>query len=164
MFKSNLLKAIYVSSLVLFLVSCSAVNNKVEEVLELDSDFKLSFVVADDLNPDDSRVPSPVIIRMYELQDVKAFKKSNFIDLYERDIEILGESMLTRQMLKPIKPGQQSQSDFVLSKETRFVGLYVEFLQYENAKYKLTIPVEKNIKANAFAKVQLSGNTISLLK
>ncbi len=161
MFKLNLIKLLYVTLMALFLTSCSS---QVSEVLELDSDFELSFFAENNINPDDSKIPSPVIIRMYELHGVKAFEKANFIDLYERDAEILGNSLITQQILKALKPGEQSNTDFVLSKETKFVGLYVEFLEYENAKYKLAIPIEKSYLSDASAKVLLSGNTISLIE
>lgn len=157
-------KALYVAGMALILASCSSVNSNVGDVFGLDKDLKLSFVALPDVNPDESETPSPVIIRMYELSSVKAFKNANFIDLYERDADILGKSMLSQQSLKPIKPGEQSHTNFVLGKETKFIGLYVEFLQYEDAKYKLTIPIEKSNVISASSKIQLSGNNISLLE
>lgn len=164
MFKSNLLKFFYVSGMVLFLMSCSSSSTEPGGVLDFDTDFKLKIVAEENINPDDNKVPSPVIVRMYELKTTKAFEQANFIDLYEKDSEILGKSLVTSQLLKPIKPGESSNTNFILSKDTQFVGLYVEFLQYENAKYKLTIPVEKAYLISSSSEVLLSGNTISLLE
>ncbi|MCP4321111.1 MAG: type VI secretion system lipoprotein TssJ [Psychromonas sp.] len=162
--KLKFLKTFYVSAMVLLLASCSVVNTKVGGVLDLDTDFQLTFVVEDNINPDDSKEPSPVIVRMYELKSTKLFENSNFIDLYERDVEVLGKSMITQQSLKAIKPSEARTANFVLSKDTKYIGLYVEFLQYEDAKYKVTIPIAQTNVVSSSAKVQISENTISILK
>lgn len=158
------LKSFYVLSAMLLLASCSTVNTKVGGVLDLDTDFQLSFVAEENINPDDSKIPSPVIVRMYELKSTKLFEKANFIDLYESDAEVLGKSLIAQQVLKAIKPGEARTADFVLSKDTQYIGLYVEFLQFENAKYKVTIPIAQTNVISSSAKVQLSENTISILK
>ena len=162
--KCNLMKIFYTTIAMLLLTSCSAVNTKVGGVLDLDTDFQLSFVVEQNINPDDNKIPSPVIVRMYELKSTKLFKKANFIDLYERDSEVLGKSLIAQQVLKAIKPGEQRKANFVLSKDTQYIGLYVEFLQFNNAKYKVTIPIAQTNIVSSAATVQLSENTISILK
>jgi type VI secretion system protein VasD len=101
---------------------------------------------------------------MYELKSTKAFENANFIDLYERDSEILGKTMITEQALKPIQPNEDSTAKFVLSKGTKYIGLYAEFLQYEDAKYKVIIPVAETNVVSSTAKVQLIDNKMILLK
>jgi type VI secretion system protein VasD len=133
-------------------------------LLDLDTDLKLSFIVEKNVNPDDNKVSSPVIVRMYELKSTKAFENANFIDLYERDSEILGKTMITEQALKPIQPSEDSTAKFVLSKGTKYIGLYAEFLQYEDAKYKVIIPVAETNVVTSTAKVQLIDNKMVLLK
>lgn len=161
---SQLLKIFTLTSLLFGLAACSTANTKVGGVLGLDTDFKLTFITEQDVNPDDNNVPSPVIIRLYELKSTKQFKKANFIDLYEQDSEVLGKSMITKQVLKAQKPGEQSESNFVLNKETQFVGLYVEFLQFEDAKYKVTIPIEQTNVVSSEAKVKLTSNRVIIIE
>jgi type VI secretion system protein VasD len=43
------------------------------------------------------------------------------------------------------------------------VGLYAEFLQYENADYKAVFPVVENNVVSSSAEVRLTGNTMRLL-
>ncbi|WP_415226557.1 type VI secretion system lipoprotein TssJ [Psychromonas sp.] len=164
MYNFNFVKFLCLSAIAFTLFSCTAANTKVGGLLNLDTDFKLSLIVEKDVNPDDSKVSSPVIVRMYELKTVKEFENANFIDLYEKDTEVLGKSMVTQQSLKPIQPGENSVADFVLSSETQYIGLYVEFLQYQDAKYKVVIPIAKTNIVSSSARVQLSGNRIILLQ
>ena len=164
MIKSTLSKLAALAALVLTLASCTSVNTKVGGLLDLDTDLQISFVVDKSLNPDDSKVASPVIVRMYELKSTKAFENANFIDLYERDSEVLGKTMITEQALKPIQPNEGRTAKFVLSKGTKYIGLYAEFLQYEDAKYKVIIPVAETNVVSSTAKVQLTENKMIILK
>ena len=157
-------KLFALGAVLLTLASCTSVNTKVGGLLDLDTDLKLSFIVEKNVNPDDNKVSSPVIVRMYELKSTKAFENANFIDLYERDSEILGKTMITEQALKPIQPSEDSTAKFVLSKGTKYIGLYAEFLQYEDAKYKVIIPVAETNVVTSTAKVQLVDNKMVLLK
>jgi type VI secretion system protein VasD len=157
-------KLFALGAVLLTLASCTSVNTKVGGLLDLDTDLKLSFIVEKNVNPDDNKVSSPVIVRMYELKSTKAFENANFIDLYERDSEILGKTMITEQALKPIQPSEDSTAKFVLSKGTKYIGLYAEFLQYEDAKYKVIIPVAETNVVTSTAKVQLIDNKMVLLK
>lgn len=146
------------------LISCSTVNSKVGGLLNLDTDLALAFHVDADINPDDSKTPSPLFIRLYELKSPKMFNKANFIDLFERDKEALGADMINKQKLKRIRPGEGREESFVLSEETRYVGLYAEFLQYKNAAYKVVIPVAQNNVVSTSATIQLSGNRMVVLQ
>jgi len=162
--KVSFVKAILIGICLFLLTSCSAVNSKVGGLLDLDTDLKLTFIVDDNVNPDDSKISSPVIVRMYELKSIKAFESANFIDLYERSGEVLGKSMITEQSLKAIQPGEHTTANFVLSKDTKFIGLYGEFLQYQNAKYKVIIPIAQTNVVSSSAKVQLTGNKMIILQ
>jgi len=164
MSRFNISKILCIAAMALTLASCTSVNSKVGSLLDLDTDLKLSFVVDKNVNPDDSKVSSPLIVRMYELKSIKAFENANFIDLYERDSEVLGKTMITEQALKPIQPNEDRTARFVLSKGTKYIGLYAEFLQYENAKYKVIIPVAETNVVSSTAKVQLSENKMIILK
>lgn len=151
-----------IAVLLLLNAACTTVNSKVGGFFNLDTDLNLTFKVDADINPDDSKTPSPLFIRMYELKSPKMFKKANFIDLFERDTETLGADMISKQRLKRIKPGEGRETDFVLSKEARYVGLYAEFLRYKSAAYKVIIPVTPNNVISTSATIYLSGNRMSV--
>lgn len=160
----NFGKLLTIFTVALTLASCTSVNSKVGGLLDLDTDLKLRFVVDESVNPDDNKVSSPLIVRMYELKSTKAFENANFIDLYERDSEVLGKTMITEQSLKAIQPSEDRTANFVLSKGTKYIGLYAEFLQYEDAKYKVIIPVAETNVVSSTAKVQLTENKMIILK
>lgn len=162
--KTSYIKSILIITLSILATACSTMNSKVGGYFDLDTDVTLTIVIEDDVNPDDAKVSSPVILRLYELKSSKAFENANFIDLYERDIEVLGKTMITEQKLKALQPGEITTASFVLSKDTTYIGLYAEFLQYQDAKYKLVIPVAQMNLVDSTAKIQLTDNKMILLQ
>ncbi|MDH5179567.1 MAG: type VI secretion system lipoprotein TssJ [Gammaproteobacteria bacterium] len=151
-----------IAGVYLLISGCAAVNSAVGGLFNADTDLTLTFKVAADINPDESRKPSPLFIRLYELKSTKMFNQVNFIDLYERDKEVLGEDMIAVQKLKRIRPGEDREDHLVLDEKTKFVGLYAEFLNYKNAKYKLVIPVVQHDFIGTTKTIYISRNIISI--
>jgi len=150
--------------LVMSLTACTTLNNKVGTALNFETDLKLTIKVDSNINLDENKNPSPLFIRLYELNSPKMFSKSDFINLYDRDKESLGADMVSKQVLKRLKPGEDSQFKLVLDKETKYVGLYAEFLDYNGAKYKMVFPVVANNVIRTAVKIHVSGNKINLLE
>ena len=142
-------------------VSCSTMNTRIGGMLNLDTDLELTFKADASINPDDNNTPSPLYIRMYELKSDKQFKNADFIDLYERDKEVLGADMLAKQRLKRLIPGEKREKDFVLDPKTHYVGLFAEFQKYKNSTYKVIIPIEPTNVIASSSEVRVSGNTLS---
>lgn len=149
--------AVCVAALVI-LAGCSSSKSRVGGVLNLDSDLKLTFVTADNINPDHSDNPSPVIIRMYELNSPVAFQEADFIDLYEQDKKVLGDTLVTKRTFRPIVPGEQREETLVLAEGTTHVALYAEFSQYRNSTYQVVFPITQNNVFRNTVTVRISGN------
>jgi type VI secretion system protein VasD len=152
-------------TIVLTLVSsCQSDKSTIGGYLNLDTDLKIQFLVEADINPDETGLASPLFIRMYELKAEKIMKKADFIDIFEGDKEVLGADLVDMHKLKPFKPGESRSELFVLNKNTRFVGLYAEFLEFKESKFKLVIPVVTNNVFKNSATVNVSGNELILIE
>lgn len=163
----KLLRSLKITSFTILLVglfaglsACQSMNGAVGGYFGLDTDLQVDFIVDADINPDELGKASPLFIRMYELQSKKMIKKADFIELYERDKEILGADMTARHKLKHFKPGEKRTEHFVLSPETRYVTLYGEFLDFKDSKYKLIIPVVANNVFRNSVVIRVSGNEL----
>lgn len=142
------------------LSACQSMNAAVGGYLGLDTDLQIDFVVDSDINPDELGTASPLFIRMYELKASKMMKKADFIEIYERDKKVLGADMLVVHKLKHFKPGENRTENFVLSKDTNYVALYGEFLEFKESKYKLIIPVVANNVFRNSVVIRVSGNEL----
>ncbi len=147
---------------IFMLMSCSSLNSPVGGFFKLDTDLTLTFKVDADINPDDKKTPSPLFIRLYELKATKMFEKANFLDIFEKDKEALGADMLVKHRLKRLKPGEDGEFSVVLDKNTQYVGVFAEFLQYKNSTYKVILPVVINNVFATSATIRVSGNAIRI--
>lgn len=144
------------------IVGCSSLNSKVGGVLNLDTDLTLRLIAEADINPDEKNRPSPLFIRLYELKSTRQFERANFIDLYERDKEVLGADLIAKQTLKRLKPGDERKDKLVLNPETRYVGLVAEFFQYQKATFKVVIPVAAENVIASSSVIRVAGNKIGI--
>jgi type VI secretion system protein VasD len=146
------------------LSGCNPSKSRLGSALNLDTDLRINFIVDADVNPDENKRASPVFIRLYELKSSTVFMKSDFIDLYEKDTEILGGDFLNKQILKPLSPSVKRTDTFVLKNGATQIGIYAEFSQYRGSVHKLSFPiVEHNVKTKEVT-VKISGTDISIVK
>jgi len=153
-------KIMVLAGLVFLLPACSSINSSVGGFFNMDTDLEIKFKVDADVNPDDDKKPSPLFVRMYQLKSAKMFNRANFIDLYEKDKDVLGADMISKQKLHRIKPGESRTENFVLNKNTRYIGLYAEFLQYKKSSFKLLIPVVPTNVIGTSEEVLIAGNKL----
>ncbi len=151
------------ASIFLLITGCTTVNSKVGSYFNMDTDLEMNFKVDADSNPDEGGKPSPLFVRMYELKAPKMFNKADFIDLYERDEEVLGADLVKRHELKRFTPGDERQDHFVLDKNTQYVALYAEFLDYKDSPYRVVFPVVANNVWRSKANIHITGNAIILI-
>jgi len=153
-------KLAFIAAILTVLTACQSMNATVGGYLDLDTDLKIEFKVDADINPDELGKASPLFIRMYELTSNKMMKKADFIEIYERDKEVLGADMVTVHKLKHLKPGESRTEHFVLDKKTNYVALYAEFLEFKESKFKLIIPVVANNVIRNSVVIRVSGNEL----
>lgn len=147
------------------IMSCQSNKSLVGGYLDLDTDISINFTVDADSNPDEAGVGSPLFVRMYELKGSKMMQKADFIDLYEQDKETLGADMVGDvHRFKRFKPGEDRVENFVLDQKAQFIALYAEFLNFQESKFSLIIPVVvNNVFRNSVA-VRISGNELILIE
>lgn len=158
--KLTMMKYFTLSIYMFLITGCSSLNSSVGSLFNMDTDLEIKFKVDSDVNPDDDRNPSPLFVRMYQLKSTKMFERANFIDLYEKDKEVLGADLISKQKLRRIKPGESRNENFVLNKEANYIGLYAEFLDYKKSSFKLVIPVVPTNVIGTSEKVLIAGNKL----
>ncbi|WP_196137611.1 type VI secretion system lipoprotein TssJ [Aliikangiella sp. G2MR2-5] len=156
----GLLKALLLSYSLMIISGCQTVG----QTLNLDTDLRLTINVEADVNPDDAKKPSPLFLRFYELQSNKVFENADFIDLYERDGDVLGADMVAKQELRRLTPGEQREENFVLNPQTQYIALYAEFYNYNDSQFRVVFPVEANNVFQDKIKIKITGNKMTLIE
>lgn len=146
------------------LAACSSTRNPVGAALNLNTDLRVMITAGEDINPNHDARSSPLVIRLYELKSPGGFQDADFIDIYERDEELLANSLVARHLLKAVVPGEQRQERLVLRPDTTHVGLFAEFSEYRGSGYKVSFPVTQHNVIRDVVRVSLQGTEMVLIK
>jgi type VI secretion system protein VasD len=119
----------------------------------------LAVIVSEDVNPDRSGRPSPVVVRTYELKSLAAFDTAHVYGLLEQDREVLGGDLLGRDEL-PLKPGERRELKKTLQADTRYFGVTAAFRDVEHSKWRATTPVAA--KALSHVEIRVDRNDVSI--
>jgi len=125
-----------------------------------DTRVMFNFDVAPDINPNGAGRPSPVVVSIFELEDSRQFSQEDFIHLYEDPKKYLGKDLIKKRSLKEFTPAYNRDTQFVADPRTRYVGLLVEFSQYDKSEERLVLEVRPKSK-NSF-NVRLSNLSIEI--
>ena len=95
-----------------------------------------------DINPDADGVPSPLVVRMYQLKSPTAFNNATFFALYDSDTAELGEDLKGKEELE-LQPGQKLELERELAPEVRFVGFIAGYRDIDNATWRAVAELEE---------------------
>ena len=79
-----------------------------------------------DINPNDARRPSPIVVRVYQLRTDAAFTSASFRALYDDEKATLGAELITRDEYE-LGPNERREVEVTLATDTRFVGAIAAF-------------------------------------
>lgn len=126
-------RAIAAWALALVLSGCSAQSMpcaSLQVVLE----------ASNDVNPDASGRPSPIVVRIYQLANAEAFDRAGFFELYDQDRQILGASLLARSEIT-LLPGAEKIIGQPLNPKTRVVAIVGAYRDIDHAEWRREFPV-----------------------
>lgn len=101
--------------------------------------WRAQLVASQDLNPDASGRPSPVVVRVFQLRGDGEFAGAEFFALYASEKETLGASLLGREEFV-LEPGEQRELVLDLDAQTRYLGALAAFRDIRSARWRALIP------------------------
>ena len=102
-------------------------------------------VASEHVNPDASGRASPIVVRLFQLRDEDAFATAEFFDLYGKEKEVLGESLVSRQEYM-LAPGETRDLEIPLDAQARFLGVLAAYRDIRGAQWRaLTRAPEKKL-------------------
>lgn len=100
---------------------------------------KAALVSTADVNPDSEGHSAPIVVRIYELKEEGAFNSADYFRLIDREQEVLGQSLVTREEYE-LRPGESRTWELKLAPEARFVGVAAGFRDLANSHWKALLP------------------------
>lgn len=102
-------------------------------------------VASEQVNPDESGRSSPIVVRVYQLRADGAFAGAEFFDLYSKEKEVLGESLIAREEYV-LSPGETRDLEIPLNAQARHIGVLAAFRDIRAAQWRaLTRAPEKTL-------------------
>ena len=101
--------------------------------------FQVHLTVAPNANPDARGRSSPVVARLFELKSLASFENADFVSLFERDKESLGNDLVTKEELV-LQPGESRKFTRELHAETRFVAVVAGYRDIERSRWRASLP------------------------
>jgi len=102
-------------------------------------------VASEQVNPDASGRSSPIVVRLFQLRADGAFAAAEFFDLYGKEKEVLGESLVSREEYV-LAPGETRELEIPLNAQTRYLGVLAAYRDIRAAQWRaLTRAPEKTL-------------------
>lgn len=92
-------------------------------------------------NPGPDGVPSPVVMRLYQLNGETNFVNGSFRQLWEEDEKTLGATMLGKTEIY-LTPGGVERIKANLIEGTTIVAVVVGYRNFEDAKWRAMVPLQ----------------------
>jgi type VI secretion system protein VasD len=101
---------------------------------------ELTVHAAEDVNPDPTDRPSPILLRYYQLSGTAVFEKADYFQLHDREAALLGADLLDRQDL-PMMPGVSRSVSFEAKPGAKSLGFVASFRDIDKAAWRAALPL-----------------------
>lgn len=119
---------------------CARVAKPTPTKIELQADANV--------NPNENGDPAPIVVRVYELKDLKSFQNGTFFDFADDDKKLLGADLIGSSEYE-LTPGQTIDYNRDISSEARYIGVVAAFRDIQSAQWQDSIELQKE-KKNEF--------------
>jgi type VI secretion system protein VasD len=120
---------------------CSVFSSEEEE--EEPIALKLVIKASDNINPSQVSVGNPVVVNLYQLKSLDAFKSAQILDLYEKDTSILAKDLMSKQILGSVLPKEKREIALSIDQGTKYLAVFVQFSNYSQAKARAWLEIKE---------------------
>lgn len=120
--------------------------------------MKLNLEAETELNPNHSNESMPVVVRVYQLADDKAFLNTSFKDLWKDDSKILGRDLLSRDEFV-MSPGSEKKQTYDREDGIKYVAIIGIYRKPEGDNWRAITPVTNGFFTKKLS-IVLENNTI----
>lgn len=121
----------------------------------------LTVKVAPDANPNGAGMPSPVVVRIYQLTGVTAFAATDFFQLQEDAASALGDELVNNETFV-LAPGAVEVYQRELGEDVRFLGITAAFRDLSDGKWRSFHAIPP--ATTTLLEADISGTEVSMRK
>lgn len=102
-----------------------------------------------EVNPSVRGRASPVLVRIYQLKNNVRFNGADFLSLYDKDKDVLGDELIAREE-QILEPGKTLELELPASPEMRFVAVFAGFRDVGRAQWRDQIAFDDELRHSWF--------------
>lgn len=114
---------------------------------------RVTVVAAPDVNPDLTGRASPIVVRAYELKSSGVFSGASFIELFEKDRELLAADAQNREVLQ-LMPNGSVSFDREIKADTSHIAFFAAYRDWQHARWSALTEVPVNKTSNLLVRVE----------
>jgi type VI secretion system protein VasD len=99
------------------------------------TDVRLNLSASADLNSNIHSEPFPVMVKVYQLSSVSAFRNASFDQLWQADELILGKDLVDKQVFN-VQPNAKLNYEFVQVDGAEYIAMFVMFRNAEQDRWR----------------------------
>src|SRR5262245_12884012 len=112
---------------------------------------RMTVLAQADVNPDATGRPSPVVVRVYQLQQDAKFANADFFALFDDEQQALGADLLARDEIT-LAPGERKEVQVEVKGEAKFLGAVAAFRDIRNSQWRVVQAAPKKGLLDVFKK------------
>lgn len=99
------------------------------------TDVRLNLSASADLNSNIHSEPIPVMVKVYQLSSVSAFRNASFDQLWQADELILGTDLVDKQVFS-VQPNTKLNYEFVQVDDAEYIAMFVMFRNADQDRWR----------------------------
>lgn len=115
------------------------------------------------LNTREDGIPLPVVLRIYQLKDRKAFDSADYPALFAGDGQVVNADLLAEKDIR-LKPGEAAQVDMPMEETAQYVAVAAMFLAPDQPRntWRVVIP-RKDLDPDKARLIEAGNHRLTLL-
>ena len=114
------------------------------------------------LNTDARNTSAPVAVRVYLLRSPNAFRRADFLTLFENDRSTLGSDLVSREELF-LRPGQTIRLSKELTPDVRSIAVFAAFREFGGATWRALDTAPETSGAPAPVRIEVGAREVRLI-
>lgn len=111
------------------------------------ADVQLNIMVDKQVNPDPSGRASPLVIKVYHLNDKLAFETKDFFSIYDATDKDVKKAIVAQKEYQ-LNPGHEIHKAILTEPQTQYIGIVAAFRDIEIAKWRAVAKVTPDEEHN----------------
>jgi type VI secretion system protein VasD len=125
----------------LLLEGCGSEPPKPEPMEPLPTFIQAKISVTNEVNPDVTGRPSPIILHLFELKDIGKFEVADFDSLFQNYEAFLGGDLVRSEEFH-LRPGDTKIVKHAVAPETKYIAVSAAYRDLNQAVWRASIPIK----------------------